>query len=132
MNKELARIKSTRLGYEDHGIFTHAIDVEYDSGMCQSIGMNIMDTPIPYDKEKEEFKGREGTAYGMDCIIGILKGAGVEKWEDLPGKYIWVISNDDNKMNSMPIGIMRVFAKYRDKPYYFKETAQKHGLDKEK
>ena len=74
-----ARIRSTHLGYEDHGIFTFLLDLDY-GGAGQGFGTYALD--------EHDGKRRVGTASGMGIIIEILKVVGVEKWEDLPGKYV--------------------------------------------
>jgi hypothetical protein len=67
-----ARIRRTTLGYEDHGILTCYLHMEW-SGGGQGFGGYAM-------------KG--GNGYGANFIDRILKTVGVEAWEDLPGKHI--------------------------------------------
>jgi len=82
-----ARIESVSLGYEDHGILTCMLHLDY-GGSGQGFGGYVLDY---YNKDIEE---RVGTAYGMEFIILILKTVGVEKWEDLVGKNIRVKAED--------------------------------------
>ena len=79
-----AKITGTMLGYEDHGIFTFFLNLDYD-GSGQGAGGYCLDKPL---KKDNKFICRIGTQKGMQLIIEILKIVGVEKWEDLPGKYI--------------------------------------------
>lgn len=81
-----ARIDSTMLGVEDHGIMTAMIGLDY-GGSHQSFGGYGMDEPI---KENGEFKGRRGTAYGCEFIRRVLEVVGVERWEDLKGRHVRV------------------------------------------
>lgn len=81
-----ARISGTMLGWEDHGILTCMVSLEY-GGSGQGFGGYTFDEPV---REGGEFKGRIGTAYGMEFVARILKVVGVEKWEDLKGKYVRV------------------------------------------
>lgn len=67
-----AMIKRTMLGYEDHGILTCSLELDY-GGIGQSFGN--------YDI---------GGKYCAQWILKILDTVGVEKWEDLPGKYVRV------------------------------------------
>ena len=84
---ENGRIRSTMLGYEDHGILTCFLNIEFDTG-GQGFGGYAFDKPsYAYDGS---FVTRRGTAYGTQFIIEILKVVGVEKWEDLKDKYIRV------------------------------------------
>ncbi len=81
-----AKIESTMLGIEDHGIMSFMLSLHYgNSG--QGAGGFCLDTPIEQDGK---FVQRIGTAEGMSLIMEILKIVGVEKWEDLPGKHIRV------------------------------------------
>lgn len=81
-----AKISGTMLGYEDHGILTCMISLDYGGG-GQGFGGYGLDAPR---KENGKFIGRFGTAYGMEFIARILKAVGVDKWEDLKGKHVRV------------------------------------------
>ena len=83
METKNAKINSTMLGYEDHGIFTFYLNLEYDRA-SQSAGGFALDN---YNKEVDK---RIGTAVGMKLIIEILKVLEVESWEKLKGTYIRV------------------------------------------
>lgn len=76
-----AQITSTMLGREDHGIMTFMIFVEFGS-YGQGIGGYAIDS---YDCVA---KKRVFTARGLEAISKILDVVGVDKWEDLKGKYI--------------------------------------------
>ena len=73
-----AVIENTMLGYEDHGILTCFLYLNY-GGAGQGFGGYGLDS---YDNETE--KGI-GTAYGLAFIIGILNVLEVDKWESLKG-----------------------------------------------
>jgi hypothetical protein len=77
------KIGSTMLGVEDHGIMSFFLHLEFD-GSGQGFGGYALDQ---WDETK---KRRVGTAFGLECIQRILDTVGVEKWEDLKGKYIRV------------------------------------------
>lgn len=83
MSREIrnARISSTHLGLEGHGIFSVMIDLDYDGG-GQGFGGYALDRWVP------DLKRRRGTAWGMEFIARVLRVVGVEKWEDLKGKYV--------------------------------------------
>ena len=82
-----AKIISTMLGVEDHGIFSFWLILNYGTFSGQGFGGYCLDN---YDKEK---KIRVGTAFGCQVIMRILKVVGVEKWEDLVNKYVRIKSN---------------------------------------
>lgn len=73
-----AKIESTMLGYEDHGIMTCFLMLK-QSGTGQGFGGYRLDAPKNAD-----------SALGSFWISRILKTVGVDKWESLPGKYIRV------------------------------------------
>jgi hypothetical protein len=85
-----ARISSTSLGSEDHGIFTAWIYLDYGSS-GQGFGGYALDGRPP-DRRGSE---RPGTAYGMEYIIRILRTLKVERWEKLPGTYCRVETEGD-------------------------------------
>jgi len=76
---ENARITSTMLGVEDHGILTAFVTLEYKSGM-QSFGGYCMGN---HDRHK-----RTESGFCADFIVNVLSVVGVEKWEDLIGKHV--------------------------------------------
>ena len=86
METKNAKITSTMLGTEDHGILSFYLYLDY-GGSGQGAGGYSLDTPI---KTGNTFLRRVGTAEGLSLIMEILEIVGVGKWEDLPGKYIRV------------------------------------------
>lgn len=82
-----AIIQNTHLGFEDHGVFTCYLWLDY-GGIQQSFGGYSLDTPVK--KLTGGYPYRRGTDYGMEFINLVLRTVGVEKWEDLKGKYIRV------------------------------------------
>ena len=98
-NEKIAKIESTLLGYEDHGIFTAILYLHYgDSG--QGAGMYSLDQ---YDKKTER---RHGTAAGMDFIIGVLRACGVDQWEKVKGRTIIAIMDGiGDDWNAKVIGL---------------------------
>ena len=70
------RIESTSLGFEDHGILTFYLFLEWE-GAGQGFGGYAL-----------------GKAYTTFVIEGILKTIEVENWEDLSGKYIRIKRKD--------------------------------------
>jgi hypothetical protein len=99
-HREIAKIESTLLGWEDHGIMTAYIFVDYGSSR-QGVGGYCLDKPV---NEDGEFKGRIGSAYGMEFIRRLMKACGVEKWEDLTGRTIFVLRENDH-MSAKVLGV---------------------------
>ena len=74
-----ARITATSLGFEDHGILSFGICLDY-GGAGQWAGGYALDGADPNDP-------RSGVRHYVSCrFLGeILRVLGVEKWEKLPG-----------------------------------------------
>lgn len=86
MEVKNAKIVSTTLGKEDHGIMTFYITIEAHGWGC-SIGGYALSGKDPVTGEYG-FCGE-----GLEAIARICEVVGVNKWEDLPGKYIRVKDN---------------------------------------
>jgi hypothetical protein len=78
-----ARIERTELGYEDHGLLTAWLFLDYGWG-GQGFGGYCLDN---YDQEN---RVRVPTLVCGHFIMAVLRVVGVTKWEDIPGKYIRV------------------------------------------
>jgi hypothetical protein len=83
----IGTIKATSLGYEDHGILTASLTVEWQGGGV-SVGGFCLDTPR--DRQAKDY-ARKGTAYGLDHVIRLMETVGVDRWEDLKGKQVIVL-----------------------------------------
>lgn len=70
-----ARIQKTMLGFEDHGIFTCMVTLEFKSTTVQGFGGYSMNG---------------ASNFGGQFIQEILRAVGVEEWEKLPGKHVRV------------------------------------------
>lgn len=90
VRRDIAKITSTMLGVEDHGILTCHLIVDYGGG-GQSIGGYALDTPT--HDENGRFSGRVGTAYGMEFVARVMRACGVDKWEDVKGRTIFVLQD---------------------------------------
>ena len=87
MNEQIAKITKTALGYEDHGIFTAWLSLDYGGG-GQGAGGYALDE---YDEPK---KRRVGHKCGMDFIIGVLAACGVDSWEKVAGRTVIALRED--------------------------------------
>lgn len=77
-----AKISSTMLGYEDHGVLTCFLMLEQPSS-GQGFGGYRLDAP------------KDGTSVlGSFWIKRILDTVGVQIWEDLKGKHVRVIGEE--------------------------------------
>ncbi len=87
-----ARIKSTMLGVEDHGILTFFIHLEW-AGACQGLGGYGLD----YQKSRDD-ETRVGNGCALIAIRKILEVVGVRRWEDLPGQLVRIKEGHDHKL----------------------------------
>ena len=88
---ENAKIRSTMLGIEDHGILTFYLHIEAN-GWGQGVGGYCLDGANP---EKDHTKPRPGFGPGLTAIRQILETVGVDRWEKLPGTLIRVRRTGD-------------------------------------
>jgi hypothetical protein len=95
-HKALAKIEGTSLGWEDRGILTCRLFVSYGSS-SQGIGGYALDEPRWEGGEhhKGEFLGRFGTAYGMEFVRRLMVACGVDSWEKLKGRTVFVLKDSD-------------------------------------
>lgn len=78
MTTRNARIESTWLGPEDHGIPSCGIVLDYGDGGHQGFG--------GYDLRR----------WGYEFIAGILVAAGTDRWERLVGRHVRVEADDSS------------------------------------
>lgn len=79
-----AKITSTMLGREDHGILTFMVYITFDSGVVCGVGGYHL------DEYNAKTKTRVFSVKSMEIISKILEVVGVDAWEDLLGQYIRV------------------------------------------
>lgn len=105
-----ARIESTMLGEEDHGIFTCMLSLDFGGSGVGFGGYGL-------DDWNESLNRRVGTAYGLDCLKLILKTLDVSTWEKLPGTYIRVELTGPN----LGAKILRIGHVLKDKWFSFED-----------
>jgi hypothetical protein len=120
MHEKIAKITDVRLGWEDHGIFTSYLILDY-GGSGQGTGAYGLDQ---YDKET---KKRHGTAYGCDFIIRTMQACGVDEWSKIKGRTILALFKDDDSWGPV-IGI-KPLPTEPGKEFIFAELAAEHRLD---
>lgn len=83
MNCEIknAKVESTRLTVEDHGVLSAWLHLDY-GGSSQGFGGYCLDEP---DRAAAKYSGRRrGHPFGSSFIRGILDALKVGCWEELP------------------------------------------------
>lgn len=101
---KVARIKSTHLGTEDHGILTAYLQCEGD-GWGIGVGGYGLDQPVEVDGK---FSHREPTAYGFDHILQMARTVGVTSWERLPGSEVIVLFDSPSALGGTAKGIAHI------------------------
>lgn len=86
-----ARITSTTLGVNDHGIMDAWLMLDY-GGSGQGFGGYALDEPL---KRDGKFVRRAGTSFGLQFIMDLLATLEVESWEKLPGTVLRVRLSGD-------------------------------------
>ena len=76
-----AKIKSTYLGFEGHGILTATLNLDYGNSQQSFGGYGLYG----------ETRNDKSCNYAGFFIQRILKTVGVDEWGDLSGKYIRVM-----------------------------------------
>jgi hypothetical protein len=117
---QIARIESTMLGQEDHGILTVYLNVSGD-GWGTGVGGYGLDAWV------EPEKRRVPTAYGLDQIVQIMHTVGVSTWEKLPGREVIVLYDTASSLGSIAKGIAHIQDEKR--VLIFKEHADRWLLN---
>lgn len=107
MKIENAKIVSTHLGNEDHGIFTFILNLEGES-WGQSFGGYALD-----DTDGDR---RHATEFGLAVIIAIINALETSTWERLPGTHVRIQRDDYNQ-------IVKIGHIYKEKWVDVKEIA---------
>jgi hypothetical protein len=89
----IARIESTHLGYEDHGIFSLNVSFDYGGGSGQGTDHCVCSAD----------SNRLADVYGIRLVKAICDAAGVSNWESLKGRTVFVYR--DPGWNGMVRGI---------------------------
>lgn len=87
--QHIAKIESTKLGFFNGAVLTTWLNVKYGDGMGQGIGGYGLDEPLKYENGETT---RRGTAYGCEFIRRVMVACGVQNWEDIPGRTIFVLT----------------------------------------
>lgn len=139
MHKRIAKIKSTSLGFDRGAFLTAWLHVDY-GGSAQGIGGFMLGV----NAEASETKHPRPTKAGCEFLIRVLEACGVERWEQLAGRTIFVLLESDN-WNARPVGIENLptepgcqflFKAWQDRAAYEQEVEAKllkdDALDRER
>ena len=97
-HKSIAKINSTTLGFEGHGILTAILDVSYGSGVVQGVG------GIALDYWSDKAGKRIASSMCGQFVLGVLRATGAESWEQVKGRTVFVL-RDSDAFHAQPIGL---------------------------
>jgi hypothetical protein len=87
-----AIITDTQLGWEDHGLFTFTLHLDYGGSGQGACGPVLANSKGGWDK-------------AADLLGKILKVVGVDNWEQLKGKAVVAIREGESEFNAMVRGL---------------------------
>ena len=117
MHEQNAKIKSTMLGVEDHGIMTARLFLD-GGGWGQGFG------GFGFDYEDRQQGRRVGEGFGIGFIRGVLDTLEVSTWEKLPGTFVRVRRNGDS-LNEIILAIGHIVKDQWFNPYQLREVYRK-------
>ena len=120
---QIGTIENTSLGSSGYGIMSAYLTVSGD-GWGISVGGYCLDTPV---KKDGEFSHREGTGFGLDHIMRLIKTVGAETWEDCVGKNVIVLFSGTSSLGSTAVGIANISDE--DKVMILKDHANQWKID---
>lgn len=95
--KKIAKITSTHLGWDDRGFFRADLSVDYGDS-TQVIGLMALGHQAIHSRDpavREAGLPIMRRAAGA-FVAGVLAACGVDRWEDLRGRTIFVLCADDS------------------------------------
>jgi hypothetical protein len=114
METKNAKITSTMLGLEGHGIMTFFLYLDYEGSVQGAGGYSLISSDIHKDKN----------AFGIAIIKEILKVVGVDKWEDLKGEYVRVKASS-NEVSAIGHILENKWLNFKEFADSFRETNTK-------
>lgn len=119
--EQIAKIRTVRLGWEDHGIFTCQLDLDYGTS-GQGAGGYCLDEPRRDGEDK--FIGRFGTAFGMEWIIRLMRACNAKDFSDVRGTTVVALREDG--WGGKVIGL-KPLPTEKGEPFIFDDLALEFG-----
>lgn len=107
-----ARITKVTLSMADHGVLTYGLVLDMGGTGCVFGGICIGHGYLDADTFK-------GSARGMEALMRIMDTIGVDRWEDIEGKYCRVVNDGWGSIISKIGNIIE--DKWFDQREFFKE-----------
>lgn len=96
--QRIAKIDSSFIGFEDHGLLTVTLGFDYGSSH-QGIGGRAFGSMTEDEPEKWQL----GHEMGMDFIRRLLLACGVDQWERIKGRTVFVTCDWSNVYRIDPL-----------------------------
>ena len=123
MNRQLAKIRTLNLNYQDRQILMLNLNVDYETGCSQNIfGGLILDEPVKDSAGK--FSHRQGSAFGCEMIRLILDVLKIDDLSEGKGKYIHVLG-EGGGFDFKPKGLETLRVDGDQKKIIFSEVLEK-------
>lgn len=123
MNRQLAKIRTLNLSYQDRKILMLNLNVDYETGCSQNIfGGLVLDEPVKDSADK--FLYRQGSAFGCEMIRLILDVLKIDDLSEGKGKYIHVLGEGEG-FNFKPKGLETLRVDGDQKKIIFSEVLEK-------
>lgn len=90
--ERIAKIAGVRLGWEDHGIFTCMVDLDYGSSGQAAGGYALDSQPLPGERD------RRGTAFGMQWVQRLMRAAGVGQFHQVQGRTVIALIGENGRV----------------------------------
>lgn len=110
----IAKIERAFLGWEDHGILTVGLTLNY-GGSGQVVGNYALDRP------GSDGRRRAGTEYGCDWIMRTMEACGANEWAQVEGRTI--VARFDDLERCLEI---RPLPTEEGRPFVFEELRAAH------
>lgn len=99
LHGEIAKVERVFVGFEDHNIFTIAVELGY-GGAHQSFGGYAL------DEWSQQHQRRLGTAAGMDMLVQLTKLFQVDDLHRAVGKYVYALREEPR--TGVVVGLKRL------------------------
>lgn len=87
--ERIAKIERTMLGYEDHGIFTGILDLDYGASHQ---GAGLMSLDYRDSETERRLESVPGAVHRW--VTGVLRACGVDSWEKVKGRTVIAICEE--------------------------------------
>lgn len=132
-DSQLGKIERTELFSEDHGLFSFFLHFDF-GGSGQGFGGYMLgqwrDTPV---REMDE-RTMAFQASSINVLKDIMRAIGVDKWESLKGKAVWVYREKGEHWMGKILGIEAPEFVKHDGAFFigdeYEELEKKYPLEK--